>query len=322
MTSHIIAVGGGRVTEEITNAALERTGKSNPAIFVCGLASAMPDTASRCADELFRMRHGLSSVFAPEGLSGLCPEDRGWGSLPWPPNEPALVEKKQLLDSDTLLSDLQKSDLVFFCGGDQRTLLTILTGSSFLRQLTSQWHSGHTAIMGTSAGLQVLSEWALTGDAEAGMNASCASGEAVGPGLVQTVPGLGFIAGAVFDQHFIRRKRFGRLFCALADHPLLTGVGVDEDTALIMSGRPGQDAQHIEVIGQAQVFVAQPSSPDASSLQCSFIKAGQNFPFPLQMGLGPKHESAIPSVHKKSRLVETKGTSQAPNTVHQGGTNP
>lgn len=294
MTSHIVAIGGGQVTAPITKGAINLTKKEQPTVFVCGLASALPETAERCAEELFRKRHDLQNVFAPPGFSGLSAEKQGWGPMPWPRDDSSLLEKRRKVDSARVLSDLEKSDLVFFCGGDQRVLLSVLPGTTFLRQLTCQWLRGDTLIMGTSAGLQVLSEWALTGDPSSNAPTPCATEERVGPDLVETVKGFGFVAGVIFDQHFIRRKRFGRLFSALADHTSLTGVGVDEDTALVITGQPGHLAQEIGVVGDGQVFVAKPCGPHASSFHCSFVGANQPFPVALQIGSGPQHESPTP----------------------------
>lgn len=318
MTSHIVAVGGGQVTAEITRAALALTKKDQPSVFVCGLASALPDTAELSAEELFRKRHGLHNVFAPPAFSGLSAEKHGWGSMPWPRDSPYLIEKQRQVDSPDVLDQLAKADLMFLCGGDQRVLLSVLPGTAFLRQLTWQWLKGETLIMGTSAGLQVLSEWALTGDPCTKMRSPSAVEESVGQGLVDTVRGFGFISGVIFDQHFIRRKRFGRLFSALTDHPSLTGVGVDEDTALVISGLPGNNANKISIIGERQIFIAKPCGPSAGTFNCSFVRADQPFPVPLHLGSGPQPESSTTQERRLSRESEHGDSSLF--TLHRGET--
>ena len=50
--------------------------------------------------------------------------------------------------------------------------------------------------------------------------------------FIQVVPGLGFLSGAIIDQHFLRRERENRLFSVILERPTLVGIGIDEGTAL------------------------------------------------------------------------------------------
>ena len=63
-------------------------------------------------------------------------------------------------------------------------------------------------------------------------------------------PGLGLVRNVIIDQHFAERGRFGRLFGAVAHNPRELGIGIDEDTALVL-----QD-DRFEVIGSGCVYVA------------------------------------------------------------------
>lgn len=62
--------------------------------------------------------------------------------------------------------------------------------------------------------------------------------------------GLGFVPDAVIDTHFSERNRLSRLFSAVAQHPQKLGIGLDEDTALVLRRR-----QPAEVIGSGTVTI-------------------------------------------------------------------
>jgi cyanophycinase len=68
-------------------------------------------------------------------------------------------------------------------------------------------------------------------------------------GDLRMAPGLGFLPDAIIDQHFAERGRFGRLFGAVAHNPRVLGIGLDEDTALVVEG------ERFEVIGTGCVYV-------------------------------------------------------------------
>lgn len=75
--------------------------------------------------------------------------------------------------------------------------------------------------------------------------------------------GLGFVSAAVIDQHFSERGRLGRLLSVLAQHPTLLGVGIDEDTALVI-----ERGQSLEVVGSGAVTIVDPrqSVTDADAI--------------------------------------------------------
>jgi cyanophycinase len=76
------------------------------------------------------------------------------------------------------------------------------------------------------------------------------SGESHKIGDLHMAPGLGLVRNVIIDQHFAERGRFGRLFGAVAHNPRELGIGIDEDTALVL-----QDSR-FEVIGDGCVYVA------------------------------------------------------------------
>ena len=120
---------------------------------------------------------------------------------------------------------------VFFTGGDQRTAMARLAGTPVGAEVQRRAAEG-LLIAGTSAGAALAGMHMISG----------ASPDNV-------APGLGVWPGVIVDQHFTQRGRLSRLRAAVAAHPGSTGVGVDEDTAvLVRNGR-------MTVIGSKEVTV-------------------------------------------------------------------
>ncbi len=131
------------------------------------------------------------------------------------------------------------ADGIFLAGGDQRRLMATLWESEAARAMHLAFHLRGASIGGTSAGAAALSRQML------------AIGEAtVRPekGTASVDIGLGFVPRAIVDQHFSERGRLGRLLSAMAQRPDLLGVGVDEDTALVI-----ERGQGLHVIGAGNV---------------------------------------------------------------------
>ncbi len=121
-------------------------------------------------------------------------------------------------------AELETATGIFFTGGNQLRITSLLGGTPFEAALQRAAARG-AAIGGTSAGAAILSAVML------------AYGEA-GPdpvqGQAQFAPGLGFAPRLIFDQHFRQRDRLGRLLYAVANHPGILGVGLDENTAAVI----------------------------------------------------------------------------------------
>ncbi len=138
---------------------------------------------------------------------------------------------------------------VFFTGGNQLRLSTLLGGTSVAKMIRLRNAEGlHVA--GTSAGAAILSEHMIAFGTE-GASPKASS--------VRLAPGLGLTNRFVIDQHFRQRDRLGRLLAALAYNPFAIGIGLDEDTAAFI--RPDDT---LEVVGSGAVTVV-----DASKLQFS-----------------------------------------------------
>ncbi|MDQ7794409.1 MAG: cyanophycinase [bacterium] len=111
---------------------------------------------------------------------------------------------------------------VFFTGGDQLRLTTLLGGTRLFAALQAAHQSG-MVVAGTSAGAAAMSDTMIVeGDSD----------DAPKKCTVKMAPGMGFLAKVVVDQHFAQRGRIGRLLSAIAQNPSVLGLGLDEDTAV------------------------------------------------------------------------------------------
>jgi cyanophycinase len=121
----------------------------------------------------------------------------------------------------------------WFIGGDQSRLASTLRGTKMLDVLQQRYMDG-AVIGGTSAGASVMSSLMLTGRLKSPSDEEETDMLNIARGVMDLSIGLGFIKGAIVDQHFMRRARYNRLLSAVLDHPLMLGVGIDEETALLV----------------------------------------------------------------------------------------
>jgi cyanophycinase len=127
-------------------------------------------------------------------------------------------------------------------GGDQERLTAFLLGTEFLALLKHKYHTeAGFIIAGTSAGASAVAERMLVHGH--GWRSLLAGG-------IGVKPGLGLLPGVLLDQHFAERGRYPRLLHAVLAQPALLGVGLSEETGLVI--RPNQPA---EVFGDEAVVV-------------------------------------------------------------------
>ncbi len=149
------------------------------------------------------------------------------------------------------LRRLEEATGIFFTGGNQLRLTTLLGGTPVARLIRVRNAHGVT-VGGTSAGASILSEHMIAfGD----------EGSAVISGSVRLAPGLGLTNRFIIDQHFRQRDRLGRLITALAYNPFAVGIGLDEDTAAFI----GPD-ETLEVVGSGGVTIVDASDVSYSSI--------------------------------------------------------
>src|SRR4051812_40306690 len=148
------------------------------------------------------------------------------------------------------LQRLEEATGIFFTGGNQLRLTTLLGGTPIATMIRRRNAAGAT-VGGTSAGASILSEHMIAfGD----------EGSSVISGSVRLAPGLGLTNRFVIDQHFRQRDRLGRLITALAYNPFAIGIGLDEDTAVFI----GPD-ETLEVEGSGGATVVDASEVSFSS---------------------------------------------------------
>lgn len=122
---------------------------------------------------------------------------------------------------------VESADGIFLGGGDQVKLVSVLAGTALESALRAA-HARGAVVCGTSAGSAALGQTTLAG------NETDETGQLVEQYIG---PGLGLVGHAtVVDTHFSERRRLYRLFVALAEFPELLGLGIDEDTALVVRG--------------------------------------------------------------------------------------
>ncbi len=135
---------------------------------------------------------------------------------------------------------------IFITGGDQARLVSLLVGTRVMDTIRTR-NAGGVVVAGTSAGASVLAGHMLLGGTGVGGNSGSAAAR---KGMVEMVAGFGLLQDILIDQHFSQRGRMGRLLSAFAANPGLLGVGLDEDTAVMIT-REGQ----LEVLGTGMVTI-------------------------------------------------------------------
>ena len=138
------------------------------------------------------------------------------------------------------VAEIEQASGIFFSGGDQLRLTSLLGGSKVDAAIRQAYLKG-TVIAGTSAGASVMSDTMIVNGDSSDTLKKASLGMAHGMGLLEDV---------VIDQHFAQRGRINRLLAAVAQNPYVLGVGIDEDTALVV----GADAK-CEVIGSQTVTI-------------------------------------------------------------------
>lgn len=162
---------------------------------------------------------------------------------------------------------------VWFCGGDQVPLARILYDTPALAAIHRRYVAG-AVIGGTSAGAAIMSDSMLTGNQRRPDSLGYYGDDypAIARGTIEVVRGLGFLHGAIVDQHFIRRERHNRLLSVVLERPSLVGVGIDEGTALEIGG----DGRW-QVVGASAVVIydargATVTGPGADRLGASGVR--------------------------------------------------
>jgi len=139
------------------------------------------------------------------------------------------------------LERIKKADGVMFSGGDQLRLTTIFGGTEFLEILQNRYRYEGLVVAGTSAGAMAMSNTMIY---QGKSDLAHLKGE------VKLTSGLAFMPDVIIDSHFDKRGRFNRLAQAVASNPSCIGIGLGEDTGVIVT-----NSNHLEVIGSGALVI-------------------------------------------------------------------
>ena len=214
---HLVVIGGAEDKLQdrvILRRFVELSGGPKARIRILSAASAEPASAWA----LYR------TVFAELGVSDFESID---------------IADRAAADSAAVSEQILGADGLFISGGDQGRLMELIWETEAFRALHVAFHLRGCCVGGTSAGAAVMSRHMLV------------QGEATRlpeKEVAELDIGLGLVPFAIVDQHFSERRRLGRLLSVLAQHPDMLGVGVDENTALVIERGKG-----VEVMGAGAV---------------------------------------------------------------------
>jgi len=136
------------------------------------------------------------------------------------------IERREQAHDPEILARIQAADVVMFTGGDQLRLTSILGGTKFHDIILDKFKNEEFVYAGTSAGAAAASN---------NMIYQGSSQEALLKGEVKITSGLSLIQNVIIDTHFVQRGRIGRLFQAVVGNPRVLGIGLGEDTGLLIT---------------------------------------------------------------------------------------
>lgn len=262
---HLVIIGGGedrKDDKQILSRFVALCGGSEARIVVI-------TAASQIASEMWRLYQNAFSDLGVKLLSHLE------------------ITSRQDANSEDFVRQVAEADGIFMTGGDQKRLLALIGGTALDTEMHAALKLRGATIGGTSAG------------------ASAMSGHMLAQGRVELHPekgavslgaGLGFLTRVVIDQHFSERQRLARLLTVVAQNPYLQGIGIDEDTALIVERGVG-----IEVVGEGAVTIvdgrtmitnvadiADRHTPELIDVRLHLLPAGSKYQLPGPEAAGGK----------------------------------
>ncbi|MBB6609752.1 cyanophycinase [Pontibacter sp. Tf4] len=174
------------------------------------------------------------------------------------------IDEEHEADTPENLARIAQANVIFFTGGDQLRLSKFLGGTQLLDIMSRRYREEDIIISGTSAGAAVMSDRMIY---DGYGHYSLIKGE------MKTTFGFGFINNVYIDTHFAERGRFGRLAHAVAHDPTHIGIGLSEETGIII-----KEGNLVEVFGTGVVTII-----DASQVKFSRVrKAEENEPIAVE----------------------------------------
>ncbi len=232
----LLVVGGGTRPPDAVKKFVEWSGGAKARILIITWASGVPEESFESLKKGF-------STFNP-------------GMIEHAAIRPFDAEKRA-----KFVDQLKTATGVFFSGGDQNRIMDVLDDEELLKLIRAIYAAG-TPFGGTSAGAAVMSDPMMTGDADL---------KILDGGKVGTRKGLGLIANVMFDQHFLVRQRHNRLFGFIMQNPKYLGVGIDEDTAVLI-----EDNRRLTVAGRTQVMFID-LKKESNAMLVYVLKGGESF---------------------------------------------
>ncbi|MFD2367310.1 cyanophycinase [Pseudoduganella sp. GCM10020061] len=216
---HLVIIGGHEDREgdkAVLTRFMELAGGTDAKIVVITAASGEPDEMWKVYDDAF---------------SDLGARNR----------EHLHIESREHANNPDVVRKVAAAQGIFMTGGDQRRLLSILGGTAIDSAMHEAYCQRGVCIAGTSAGASAMSGHMLASATGLGQHEK---------GAVKLGAGFGLVQKVIIDQHFSERGRLPRLLTVIAQNPYLMGVGIDEDTALVIGQGTG-----LEVVGCGTVTI-------------------------------------------------------------------
>ena len=184
-------------------------------------------------------------------------------------------------DTEEFVKPLRSADGVFFFGGRQWRLVDAYAGTLAEREIRAVLERGGV-IGGTSAGASIQGSFLVRGDTRTNQIV-----------IGDHQEGFGYLRGVAIDQHVLRRNRHFDLLEVLAAHPGLLGIGLDEDTAILVRG------DRFEVLGSSYVLIYDPGTTTTAGGGFYFLAPGDEFDLATRRAFRPSRTFApVPGLRR------------------------
>lgn len=249
----LFIIGGGTRSDELIKDLVTTSGlKSTDYVIVLPMASEEPDTGFKYIDLQIK-KHTQAKIrnfdFAKFGIT-----TKGW------------------------IDSLQKAKLIYILGGDQNRFMKVVLNTPIYHAIHQSYQKGGT-IAGTSAGAAVMSKYMITGKQLLVKDYKETFNQILDKNI-ELGEGLGLLTNTIVDQHFIKRNRYNRLLSALALHPDMVMVGIDEGTAIIVQdnrARVTGDSQVVRMANPEKLTATPKGLIKVENIQFGLFSHGDRF---------------------------------------------
>ncbi len=152
------------------------------------------------------------------------------------------IRTRDQVQTEDIIDRSKKCNAIMFSGGNQLRLSSLFGGTDFLDIISHRYLTENNFIIaGTSAGAMAMSNTMIY---------QGSSTQALLKGEVKITTGLAFMKDVIIDSHFVTRGRFGRLAQAVAANPSCIGIGLGEDTGVMVT-----EGRYMEAIGSGLIII-------------------------------------------------------------------